>query len=186
MIRIHTAKELTLLDAQHRAARSLLERDPAAALSPEPRISAWSPLAHILHLALVSEASLAQAEKILLGGCGPEVCGPTWAGRFVLATGWIPRGSARSPDAMVPPPGAGVDEAFAALARAGARLSAVQAKEDGIPGSRGRSRHFILGGLTPSQWVRLARIHTRHHLRIIEDIERARREGARASAPAGP
>ena len=186
MIRIHPERELSLLDAHHGEARNLLARDPVAALAPAPRISAWSPLEHLHHLALVSEASLAKAEKILLGECGPEPRGLTWVGRFVLGTGWIPRGSAKSPVPMVPPGGAGPDEALAALARAGARLAAVRAMAHALSGSRARSRHFLFGGLTAAQWIRVARVHTRHHLRIIADIERARRRESRVGTPTGP
>jgi len=186
VIRIHPGRELSLLDAHHREARSLLERDPADALSPAPRISVWSPLEHLHHLALVSEASLGKAEKILLGECGPEPRGLTWPGRFVLATGWIPRGSAKSPAAMIPPAGASPEEALAALVRAETRLAAVRAMADAFLGSRARSHHFMLGGLTAGQWVRVARVHTRHHLRIIADIERARGREPRAGTRTGP
>ena len=186
MIRIHPERELSLLDALLRGAGSILEHDPAAALPAEPRVSAWSPLEHVHHLALVSEACLQVAEKILLGESGPEVRGPTWVGRFVLGTGWIPRGSARSPAPMVPPAGTGAEAALAALARAGARLEAVRAMAHALPGSRARTRHFLFGGLTAAQWIRVARVHTRHHLRIIADIERARGREPRAESREAP
>ena len=177
MIRIHPGRELSLLDAHHREARDRLAGDPAAALIPLPRVSAWSPLEHVHHLALVSEACLRAAEKLLLGETGPETGGLTWMGRLVLGTGWIPRGSARSPARMVPPAGAVPEAALEALDRACARLDAVRAMAEALRGSRARSRHFLFGCLTAAHWIRVARVHTRHHLRIIADIERARASG---------
>jgi hypothetical protein len=39
--------------------------------------------------------------------------------------------------------------------------------------SDGRWNHFVFGGLSPMQWLRTMDVHTRHHLKIIRDIERA-------------
>jgi hypothetical protein len=186
VIRIHPERELSLLAVLHREAGSILERDPAAAVHAEPCVSAWSPLEHVHHLALVSEACLEVAGKILLGESDPEVRGPTWVGRFILGTGWIPRGRARSPAPMVPPAGTGREAALAALARAGTRLEALRAMAHAVSESRARARHFLFGGLTAAQWIRVARVHTRHHLRIVADIERARRREPRAGAPEAP
>jgi len=87
---------------------------------------------------------------------------------------------------MVPPAGTGEEAALAALSRAAARLEAVRAMAHAVPGSRARIRHFLFGGLTAAQWIRVARVHTRHHLRIIADIERAGRREPRAGTPGAP
>jgi hypothetical protein len=175
--------ELELLEAHHLEVRRLLEKAPALLAERVEAVSGWSPLEHAIHLALVNEAILGNVEKLLRGEAAPDpVPGPTWAGRLILWTGWVPRGRAKSPRSMVPPEGMGPGDALAVLARAEARLEAVLARRDAIRAARGRIRHYIFGGLTAAQWIRTARLHTRHHLRIIADIERVR---SRLHAPRG-
>jgi hypothetical protein len=170
MLGPNPAKELSRLEGHHEEARRIVEGDPEAALSTAPHVSLWSPLRHVLHIALVSDAALAQAERILRGEHDPEPGGLTLVGRVVLATGWIPRGRARSPKFVEPREDASAQDALLALDRAAARLEAVRARREAIPGAPGRLRHFLFGGLTAAQWIRTAGVHTRHHLKIIEDI----------------
>ncbi len=42
-----------------------------------------------------------------------------------------------------------------------------------IERARWRIEHPYFGGLTAADWLRFMVIHTRHHLKIIADIERA-------------
>jgi hypothetical protein len=42
-----------------------------------------------------------------------------------------------------------------------------------IERAAGRIEHFAFGGLTALQWLRVMAIHTRHHLKIIEGIQRS-------------
>jgi hypothetical protein len=70
----------------------------------------------------------------------------------------------------VPPEGIHREDAAAALARSAAGLAEVARLEARLPRIAGRIRHFAFGLMTACQWLRMARIHTRHHLAIIADL----------------
>lgn len=107
---------------------------------------------------------------------GPRVAQPrgiNLLGRTLLALGWLPRGRARSPKAVLPE-----ETATAALAAEAVRLRAAYADpalaaspmfQDPTP----TFPHPYFGGLTAAQGVRMLAVHTHHHLKIVRDIRRA-------------
>ena len=48
----------------------------------------------------------------------------------------------------------------------------MEKKLDKIAAATGLAGHPMLGGFTSSQWMRFMEIHTKHHLKIIEDIRK--------------
>jgi len=127
-------------------------------------VSAWSTRQHAEHLVLANEGILAAIE----GATAPETVEPlSVMGRLVLRSGSIPRGKGQAPESTVP---AGTDAA-GLLARLTAQEAQVAALDPAAVARLGVvANHPVFGGMTGAQWLRLASIHTRHHLAITDDI----------------
>jgi len=143
-------------------------------LARTAELSGWSIGQHLDHLANANGEIVDAIQNILAGEPGSSRSGPTLVGRAVLATGWIPRGAGKAPKNTTPK-ATSSDQVMENLTRS---LEAVRQLEDvlaGIESSQDRADHFAFGGLTAKQWLRVMDVHTRHHLKIIREIERAAR-----------
>jgi len=145
-----------------------------AALPPEiselrrPEISGWSALEHVAHVSLANELIVRNLDS-LAAGQGPllqESGEPIPLALEVFASGVIPRGKAQSPRMVRPP--ARIDRELLADWMSGAELGFARIAKSPEPILRATARvpHQLLGPLTAVQWVRFARVHTRHHLAI--------------------
>ncbi len=135
-------------------------------------VSGWSIGQHLDHLGNANREMAGAIQKILAGDAGSSRSGPTLVGRAVLFSGWIPRGAGKAPE-YTAPQATSPDQIKDNLSRS---LEAVRQLGDAladIERSDGRWSHFVFGGLSPMQWLRTMDVHTRHHLKIIRDIERA-------------
>lgn len=132
-----------------------------------PAVSGWSIHRQVEHSAIAVREILGVVHQLLAGGgeMGGRV-GPT--GALILLTGWIPRGKAQAPEVVMPAETPDVGAIRAAITEA-RRLAATAAP---APGGR-RFLHPALGPMNARQWLRFARIHTRHHLKIVRDIAKA-------------
>jgi hypothetical protein len=131
-------------------------------------ISAWSLGEQIDHVLKVAATMLGR-----LAEDGKEPKTPiSLDGRAVLLLGWIPRGVGKAPEATrgMLVPAAELRAALAQVRELAARLDADDAR---LTHRRRTVRHPRFGGLTPAQALRFLEIHTRHHLKILRDIERA-------------
>ncbi|MHC5009854.1 MAG: DinB family protein [Planctomycetota bacterium] len=151
-----------------------------------PAVSAWSPAQQVEHILLALDGILGFIRTLQTGGdekIQPQGS-PRLAGRVVLWTGWIPRGRAEAPDFVVPelqPPRPMLRENLASVLEKSCQTLGHPAALQGI---RGTWPHPLLGNFSASQWLRFARIHTEHHLSIIDDIERQPVVPERAEDPA--
>jgi hypothetical protein len=136
-------------------------------------VSTWSPAQHVEHALLGLDHVLDAMARIEAGEDGVEPEGaPRLAGRAVLLTGRLPRGRAQAPAALVPaaaPARAGLRERFLHVRRG---LNARAARAGRIRRMPGTLPHPFLGHLNAAQWLRFARVHTDHHLAIVDDIDR--------------
>lgn len=148
---------------------AIAERGPAALSRGVPAVSGWSVAQHLDHVTKVARWFLKGASSDWHAPEGTPPINP--AGRFVLLTGWIPRGRGRSPE-----PVKGLDADAATLRDQLAVCRELVGKLRSGPGLRPGGplamRHPLFGGLTAAQGVRFAAVHTRHHLKIVRDIER--------------
>jgi hypothetical protein len=136
------------------------------------KTSAWSVGQHLDHMANANQAMAAAVTKILSPEPIETRSGPTFLGRAVLLGGWIPRGAGKAPDFTTP----AADSPAQIRSNVRASLQVVSSLGEALPEigrSKARLDHFAFGGLTPMQWLRTMDVHTRHHLKIIRDIERA-------------
>ena len=87
----------------------------------------------------------------------------------VLAQGFV-RGAGKAPDAVVPPDEVSRDDLRKSWSRSRAKHAETEAFLPQIPGTTGRIPHHFLGMLNAAEWLRLAQLHSVHHLAIIRDI----------------
>ena len=143
-----------------------LARSPEAQLcARQERISAWSPAEHLDHMYKVS---MSIVRRINDEEAKPSRRGINLMGRVILLLGWIPRGQGKTPERLSGAicTGAHIEAALGRLEQAldTLPLDAVDASRSPIV------PHPLFGGLTPSQALRFIVIHTKHHLRIIDEI----------------
>jgi len=135
------------------------------------RVSAWSVAQQLDHIARTTQAMAAAIEQALQPHA-PSDGRPSLVGRAVLLTGWIPRGAGKAPEGTQPET-ASREELSRLLAQSRRALERLEPRLPEIDDARGRVNHFAFGDLTARHWLSVIRIHTRHHLKIIRDIQGA-------------
>lgn len=147
-------------------------------------LSAWSPAQHVDHLLRTLDLLLDRAET-LEKGADPDIRpegGPTMLGGLVLLSRWMPRGRGEAPVELLPDPRPVRHRLREALAAALERIRRLSEDADHFRRVPGTLPHPVLGSLDASRWIRLADVHTRHHLAIIADIDRRRAIGQPGTA----
>lgn len=134
-----------------------------------PGRSSWTVGQHVEHCVL---ATLAISRLVRESSPPVPPVGFAWRRRILLATGRIPRGRARAPEAVVPTEELDPDRLGERVAEA---VDAVAALRAAAPD--GWFRHFVLGPMDRDTSLRFVRIHNRHHERIAREVL--------AHAPAG-
>lgn len=134
-----------------------------------PGISDWSVADHLSHIARATEAMVGAIETA--SGSSAVASRVSLVGRAVLLTGWIPRGVGKAPEHVEPQVGS-APELTRQLSDSRLAVLRLEGRLPEITRARGRTRHFAFGALTPLQWLRIIAVHTRHHLKIIRDIQR--------------
>jgi hypothetical protein len=135
------------------------------------RISTWNVADQLDHIARATQAMTGAIEQALQ----PEAASggrPSLVGRMVLFTGWIPRGAGKAPQSTQAQTGS-KEQLGSLLAQLRQVLDRLESRLPEIDGARGRVNHFAFGDLTPRQWLSVIEVHTRHHLKIVRDIQSA-------------
>lgn len=181
------ATEIARLRAACERLREELDRDDGELFVAEPRISSWSPAQHVEHVALVNRELVRTIKKLACGFDDPRGRGGTSAlGKLMLALRWIPRGRGKAPGSVVPKEAPSRDELRRAILDNERELDELGALTATIDGVRGRAPHFVFGRLTARQWLAYANVHTRHHVKLLDDLARARASSSRSgSSPSG-
>lgn len=169
------AVELAKLRAACERVERELERPDDELFVPLDAVSHWSPAQHVDHVVRVNEALVGTIRKLGCGFDDPRGRGGlTPLGVMMLTLRWIPRGRGKVPDSVAPSPTPTREELSKALAGSRSSLAGLEALTAMIDGVRGRSPHFVFGRLTARQWLAYAHVHTHHHVKILDDIVRAR------------
>jgi len=136
-------------------------------------VSGWTIGMHIRHCALVM--------VLVCRGLNESQASPArkrWRSRraLVFLTKWIPRGTRKAPDFVVPDEAQPREELLQALNEAHAAVAAACRLDAGrwIP-------HPNLGPLSRDEALKFLLIHNRHHLKIIRDIQRGVPAGIHSS-----
>lgn len=147
--------------------RALPEQFGAELFVARPAVSSWSAGEHLDHTIKVALAFLEQIRKDEPG----DWPGVNWSGRLVLTLGWIPRGKARAPERVrgaVCDVGV-LDSTIARVESLLVQLRTSPPKERRLP----LAKHPYFRGLNAAESARMVEVHTRHHLKIVEEIGRA-------------
>jgi hypothetical protein len=162
-------RQLSIVIKQADQLIALASTDSALATT-SPRVSGWTVGLHLEHLALVN-GYLAQRIDTALR-VPPENADdrPKWMAYVLLYTGFIPRGNAQAPTAVVPQ-GVSAADLRKNLADTRQAMAVFENRLGEFPTSRGRSPHPILGMFTAKQWLRFTEVHNNHHLKIIRAIQ---------------
>ena len=83
----------------------------------------------------------------------------------LFALCYIPRGKARAPKVVLPPDVIKEEDLFNQLREAHNHIKAVKP----LP-KTSHFKHHVFGTLTKQQTLRFLEIHTKHHLKIVNDI----------------
>ncbi len=166
----NAVRELERFAAQQGRVEALLELPDERLLARSERVSGWCAAEHVFHLSLVNELSLKnvaalQAEKGRFI-CPREELDPRAV--ELLRTGRFPSGT-EAPRFVRPP--AKIDADFARELASDVRTAlealrpggGFETAPNGIP-------HQALGVLSAPQWLRFARAHTVHHVRIVRAV----------------
>jgi hypothetical protein len=142
--------------------------EPALLALRVERVSRWSIGLQVDHILKVLEAG-----QRLLAEENPTLPrGMNVAGRFALATGWVPRGVGKSPKGVLP-----AEQSGAELAGRSSELRKVYCERPlpahVLENPRPVFKHPYFGGLSAAQGLRFLGIHTHHHMKIVADIRRA-------------
>ena len=84
---------------------------------------------------------------------------------FALTGGYIPRGRAQSPDVVRPPEVIITEDIYKQLEEAKANILKLKTLND-----KSNFDHPYFGQLNKAHAIRFIEVHTKHHLKIVEDI----------------
>jgi hypothetical protein len=158
-----------------------LDADEAALFEPRPTVSQWSPAQHVYHASLANELSLQNVLSLVncTGLLRRESRGGKPGVEEILQRGRLPRG-VQSPRFVAPPPRLERPALLDALQGSRAALEAVGRVLGSVAEAPWIIPHQVLGALDARRWLRFARVHSAHHLRILGAIAGARRAGSAA------
>jgi hypothetical protein len=177
MFGIDVQEEYRALGTSYDAFERLLDEPDAALYHVAGDVSQWSPAQHLHHILVADGMMLKGIQLICRGGSRilPEGA-LNDAGRYVLAHGFV-RGRGQAPQAVVPPEEPSRDDLQHSLDRSRHTYHDTEAILPALPDAEGYLPHGYLGELDAAQWLRLARLHSEHHLSIIRDIIDTREAG---------
>ena len=138
-------------------------------------VSGWSCAQHLFHASLSCDLALRTALALhswrsqFIVHAGE----PNALAREVFEQGGYPRGESEAPRMVQPPDEPDEDLLNGEMLRSRESLEAARALLAEISTATGRIPHPLLGALDALEWLRFARLHARHHLAILEDVERA-------------
>lgn len=146
-----------------------------------PAISGWSVGQQVEHT-LRSMRRMFAAIRLLLEGGDDRIRThgePNVAGVRVLRSGRIERGIAQAPEYVQPGPGPDSEGLRPLHARLARMVAELPARYPDIRRATGVVPHPLLGDFDARNWLALARVHTAHHLEIIDEILAAERRAHR-------
>lgn len=134
-------------------------------------VSGWSAAEQLHHVLIANRWALTSVVSILRGhGQFPDSGRLTLLGAVVLGFGRIPRGRGKAPATSQPDADATIAELRTQLRKQRGYLATIKNEAGRVAALRGRFLHPYFGDLSASDGIRFVRVHTDHHLRIVDDI----------------
>lgn len=155
-------KPIIVLNEQISELGSYLSRENKVNLE----ISKWSIYQQIEHILLVNTQVL---EMVEAGKTPEDQKSRSILSYVTLTFGFIPRGRAESPNYVLPE-SSDKNDLLKLIEKFKAQLIRVKSLET-FNSNEVVGNHPYFGGLSRSEWLRFIEIHTRHHLKIIRDID---------------
>jgi hypothetical protein len=169
-------RDLSAVERMYDSMESILA-GPGDVLRRRTPVSGWSASEQIQHILLVNKWALLTITAMLLGrGDFPESGRMNWLGTTLLLLGRIPRGKSKAPAAAEPVPDVSNEELLARLRKQKGYLERIRSRLDEVVALRLRFPHPYLGHFSATDGIRFVRVHTDHHLKIVDDILQARHQ----------
>jgi len=151
---------------------ALLERASGDLATRRPEVSGWSPAEHAFHVTLAAELCLKNLHSLVAGqGLLVRPLGKRLPEALaLLRESEFPRGQAQAPRFVRPPSRVDLDVLRGLLAEVRAAYVALSEHVAGLAELPLGVPHQVLGDLNAVEWLRFARVHTRHHLAIVDDL----------------
>lgn len=165
-------QELADLDAALRRIDGLLASEPEDWVRHTEGVSKWSVAKQVDHMLRSLAHMLAAADTIRVGydaRIKPDGKASV-PGRLLLRAGAIPRGRADAPQEVLPGEAPTMEDCRARYEQVLALLASFAPHLETIRKWRGTIPHPLLGDFRAQDWLRFARMHTEHHLAIVDDI----------------
>jgi hypothetical protein len=163
---------LTELAAQLERLDEVLALPAERLLARAPDVSGWSAGEHAFHQILACDLSFKNV-LALVKDQGRLVREPEQRGDEALAilqTGVIPRGVAQAPRFVTPPPRLDLALVRQILGEVSDQRTRLATDIDALRAAPRAIPHQLLGDLSAVEWVRFARVHTAHHLVILDEV----------------
>ena len=165
-------EELADLEAALQRIDGLLSSEPLAWARRAEGVSSWSVAEQVDHM-LRSVARMLTAADTIRVGYDARIKPDGKAsvpGRLLLRAGAIPRGRADAPAEVLPAETPTIEECRTHHEQVLALLASLTPHLESIRSWRGTIPHPLLGDFRAQDWLRFARMHTEHHLAIVDDI----------------
>lgn len=158
------------LRAAYAEMRALAEGSAESLRALQPARSGWSGENHLAHACLANERVFANLKSLRAGQGLLIVRGgePHPLARELLAAGRLPRGEAKAPRMVTPPARMEPGLLLQWLGEGQALLTTLDPAT--VVASELKIPHQLLGPLDAPEWLRFARVHTRHHLAIVGEL----------------
>ncbi len=168
-------RDLAAIEELYSQMEVLLQK-PEAILQERTDVSGWSASEQVQHVLLANKWALSAVVAMLLGrGEFADSGRKNLLGTVLLRFGRIPRGKAQAPEAARPDPAVEVAELAAILQKQWGYLERIKDRRTEVPTLEKRFNHPILGDFSASDAIRFVRVHTSHHLKLVDKILRASR-----------
>lgn len=150
---------------------TLLDEPDALVFKRNDAVSGWSTAQQLYHILRANGMMFKGIHLICQGHRIADNEGePNKVGWWILENERFIRGKAKAPDNVVPPDEISREDLQNSLARSRKKYDETEAFLSAIPEATGRIPHTFMGFLNAAEWLRLARVHSQHHLAIIHDI----------------
>jgi len=164
-------KDLQAVDHLYSEMETLLERPEVVLRHRYPAISKWSTDEQIQHVLLANRWALSTMVSMLRDEAEFSESGRLKPlGMLLLGFGAIPRGRGKAPTAAKPSTEATLSDLRVNHRQQRGYLRKIRENQDLARSLSTRFQHPVLGDFTLSHGLRFVRVHTRHHLKIVNEI----------------